>query len=236
MLAIEGVRGGYGAADVLHGVTLRVADGSRIAVLGPNGSGKSTLLRIIMGVLRPSAGTICFRGKSIVGLSTHEIVHLGISHVPEGRHIFPDLSVKENLLLGAINRRSHSGVDSELEHILELFPVLGHHLHDRGGVLSGGEQQMLAIGRAMMARPNLMLLDEPSLGLSPRVSETVFQLLRRLADNGTGMLIVEQNAMLAVDLADEVLVLDGGRTVLQGPSQEIRNNPQVIDAYLGTTW
>ena len=231
MLELTDIHVAYGNIHALNGVSLRVDEGELVALIGSNGAGKSTTLKTISGLLRPRQGTITYRGQQITRAATDRIVALGISHCPEGRRIFNQLSVRENLLLGAVQRRG--GVDADLERVYELFPRLKERLSQAGGTLSGGEQQMLAIGRALMSRPTLLLLDEPSLGLAPLMVGHIFTVIRELKRQGTTMLLVEQNIHHALGVADRAYVLETGRVTLDGPAAELRRNPQVEQSYLG---
>lgn len=223
MLHVQGVRAGYGDLPVLNGVDISVGEGELVAVLGANGSGKSTLLRAIAGLVRPHQGSVCFEGRSIHGVAADAVARAGLSLVPEGRQIFAALSVWENLQLGAYPRRLAKPVlRAEVARIAQWFPVIAQRSGQLAGLLSGGEQQMLAVARALMARPRMLLLDEPSVGLSPRLKRDLFLLLRQIrAETGTGMLIVEQDPALALDLADHAYVLAQGLVVDEGPSQDI---------------
>src|SRR5689334_6526694 len=233
MLELTDVHVRYGNILALQGVSLRVDQGELIALIGANGAGKSTTLRAISGLQRPSEGTITFEGADITSASTDRIVGLGISHCPEGRRIFGSLTVAENLRLGAVSVSDQAAVAAELENVFELFPLLKERLGQAGGTLSGGEQQMLAIGRALMSRPRLLLLDEPSLGLAPLMVEHIFGVVRELKRQGVTMLLVEQNVHHALDVADRAYVIETGRVVLDGPANELKRNPQVEQSYLG---
>lgn len=224
----------YGGIQALHGISLTVPQGSIVTLIGANGAGKSTTLRTISGLVAPSSGTIRFDGKEIAGLPAHRIVAAGLAHVPEGRLVFPELSVKENLRMGAYLRRDRKGIAEDLEWVCEFFPRLKERLTQQAGTLSGGEQQMLAIGRALMGRPRCLMLDEPSLGIAPLLTETIFTRLVDLnRERGMTMLLVEQNASLALKVSHHAYVLESGRIHLEGPSAEIRNRPEVKAAYLG---
>ena len=232
LLEVEGLTAAYGQIRALHGVDLTVGEGQVVALLGPNGAGKTTTLRSICGMVRAS-GRITFRGRDLTGLATEKVTRLGIAHVPEGRGTFPGLTVTENLKLGAYGRRDPE-VRRDIDRWLEIFPRLADRRDQPAGSLSGGEQQMLAVARALLSRPTLLLLDEPSLGLAPLVVREVFEVLDRIrAEQGTGMLLVEQNAALALELADAAYVLAAGRTVLSGPASEIRAEDSVRRSYLG---
>jgi branched-chain amino acid transport system ATP-binding protein len=232
LLELSGVVSGYGQILALHGIDLRVEEGAVVTVIGNNGAGKSTTLRTISGLMKPRSGSITFSGHRISGLHAHEVVHLGIAHVPEGRGIFARLSVRENIEMGAFTRRDGS-VAGDVEQVFQLFPRLRERAHQKGGTLSGGEQQMLAIARALMARPRLLLLDEPSMGLSPILVETIFATIRDINARGTTILLVEQNAPLALQIASYGYVLDSGTIAVQGPAQELLEDPAVRRSYLG---
>ncbi len=233
LLQVQGLAVRYGAVAALHGIDFDVHEGEILTLLGSNGAGKSTTLRAISGMIRPSSGTIRFDGRDITGLPAHEIVGLGIAHAPEGRGIFGPLTVDENLRLGAFARKDPAGVASDRERVFALFPRLAERIHQVSGTLSGGEQQMLAIGRAMLARPRLLLLDEPSLGLAPQVVATIFRILREIHAGGTTILLVEQNASMALATAQRGAVLEVGRIVLQGAASDLAASDDVRRAYLG---
>ena len=234
MLELREVEVAYGNIRALKGISLKVAQGELVTLIGANGAGKSTTLKTISGLLRPKAGTLLYRGQPLDRLPPHKIVALGISHCPEGRHLFGRLTVTENLRLGAVQRRDRDNLHSDIEHIYKLFPVLKERSAQLAGTLSGGEQQMLAIGRALMSRPQLLLLDEPSLGLAPILVSIIFDTIRQLKQEGATILLVEQNARLALDIADRAYVMETGRVTLQGPAMELKHNPQIEHTYLGT--
>ena len=234
MLELREVEVAYGNIRALKGISLTVAEGELVTLIGANGAGKSTTLKTISGLLRPKAGTLLYRGHTLDHLHPHQIVALGISHCPEGRHLFGRLTVTENLRLGAVQRRDREEVPRDIEHVYKLFPVLKDRRAQLAGTLSGGEQQMLAIGRAMMSRPRLLLLDEPSLGLAPILVGLIFETIQQLKLEGTTILLVEQNARLALDIADRAYVMETGRVTLQGPATELKQDPQVEHTYLGT--
>ena len=234
MLELHEIEVAYGNIRAIKGISLTVAEGELVTLIGANGAGKSTTLKTISGLLRPKAGTLLYRGQSLDRLPPHKIVALGISHCPEGRHVFGRLTVTENLKLGAVQRSDHESVRSDIEHVYSLFPVLKERSAQLAGTLSGGEQQMLAIGRAMMNRPQLLLLDEPSLGLAPILVGLIFETISQLKREGTTILLVEQNARLALDIADRAYVMETGRVTLQGSAAELKHNPQVEHTYLGT--
>ncbi len=232
MLEIDGLDVFYGEIHALKGVALQVRRGEIVALLGNNGAGKTTTLRSISGLLVPRRGRIAVEGESLVGMPAHEIVLRGVAHVPEGRRIFNRLSVRENLMMGAY-LRADEAIESDLERVFALFPVLKERLRQVAGTLSGGEQQMLAIGRAVMARPRLLLLDEPSMGLAPVVVERIFETVVGINREGTTILLVEQNAAMALTIAHRAYVLETGTVALSGPAEELARNPEVRRAYLG---
>ena len=233
MLTLTDVKVYYGAIAAVKGVSLEVHDRELVALIGANGAGKTTTLRTISGIYRPRSGSIVHDGADLTTMPSHEIVARGISQSPEGRQIFGSLTVRENLLLGATRRADKSGIDEDLEDVFGLFPVLKERLGQAGGTLSGGEQQMLAIGRALMARPKLLLLDEPSLGLAPLMVGRIFDVVRRLKERGVTILLVEQNARKALQVADRAYVMETGHITLSGPAGELARNPEVERAYLG---
>ena len=233
LLQLEGVRAGYGPIDVLHGIDLRVAEGEIVAVLGANGAGKSTTLMTISGINRCRQGRILFRGQPAQNHPPHDIVRLGISQCPEGRRIFPRLTVRENLEIGASPRGADAALRDGVEKAFAAFPILKERQSQLGGTLSGGEQQMLAISRALMARPKLLLLDEPSLGLAPIIVTRIFDIIREINQQGTTILLVEQNANMALHIAHRGYVLETGRIVLEDTAQNLISNEQVKKSYLG---
>lgn len=233
MLNIENLHVYYGGIHALKGISLEVAEGRIVTLIGANGAGKSTTLRTISGIVRPREGRITFEGRDMMGLPAYEIVGMGIAMVPEGRRVFTNLTVMENLLLGAHTRRDSGDVQRDLEWISELFPILKERASQSAGTLSGGEQQMLAVGRALMSRPRLLLMDEPSLGLAPYLVKEVFRTIRQLHDEGTTILLVEQNARAALRIADYGYILETGEIVLQGTGEELVHNDDVRKAYLG---
>jgi branched-chain amino acid transport system ATP-binding protein len=233
MLELRDVHVQYGNIRSLQGVSMEVAEGELVALIGSNGAGKTTTLRAISGLLRPSPGAILFEGLQIQRAATDRIVALGISHCPEGRRIFGSLTVRENLVLGAVSRSDKAAIAADEEFVFGLFPVLKERLGQAGGTLSGGEQQMLAIGRALMSRPRLLLLDEPSLGLAPLMVERIFETIAELKRQGRTILLVEQNVHHALDIADRAYVMETGRITLDGPADVLRRNPQVERSYLG---
>ncbi len=232
ILKLEGVHTYYGRKiHALRGVSLEVRQGEIVCLIGNNGAGKTTMLKTICGALKPDAGRIEYAGRSILGMSPHDIARLGLGHVPEGRRIFARLTVRENLEMGAYMRRD--AFDAELKHVFELFPVLGQRQAQLGGTLSGGEQQMLAMGRALMSRPKLLMLDEPSMGLAPVIVERIFEIVKRINAGGTTILLVEQNARKALQVAARAYVLETGEVVLSDTGPSLLSNAQVRDAYLG---
>ena len=233
ILSVVDLHVNYGAIRALHGVSLEVRTGQVVALIGANGAGKSTTLRAISGMLRPSSGKIVFRGQETTGLKSHLLVRRGMAHAPEGRGIFHNLSVDENLALGAYLRSDRPGIAQDLEYCFTLFPLLKERYQQLAGTLSGGEQQMLAIARALMSRPALLILDEPSLGLAPRIVERIFATLREVNQRGVSVLLVEQNAHLALSLAHHTYVLETGEMVLGGPSEELMQDERIRRAYFG---
>ena len=236
MLVLRSAEAYYGSVRALRGVSLHVNEGEIVALIGANGAGKTTTLRTISGLLTPRRGGVTLDGRSIAGLPPEEIVRAGISQVPEGRQLFGPLSVRDNLLLGAYHlswREKRARVREDMERVYALFPVLREREHQAAGTLSGGEQQMLAIGRALMARPRLLLLDEPSLGLAPRAARAIFGAIPEFRARGLTVLLVEQNARAALQIADRAYVLETGRVVMEGSAQEMLNQREVQRAYLG---
>ena len=233
MLEVENVEAGYGPIRALAGVSLHVAEGELVAIIGANGAGKTTLLMAISGIVPTRRGQVRFVGRPITGLEPHEIVRLGVGHAPEGRRIFPRLSVRENLELGGFTRPDRAEMRRDIDRVCELFPVLGSRLAQMGGTLSGGEQQMLALGRALVGRPRLLLLDEPSLGLAPLVVAKIFEVIGGLSARGIAVVLVEQNARAALKLASRGYVLETGRITLTGSGSELASDRRVRDAYLG---
>jgi len=231
LLELSDVRVRYGAIEALCGVSLSVAEGEIVALLGANGAGKTTTLRTVSGLLRPHSGSITYDGKPLERVPVHEIAARGVGHVPEGRRVFPQMSVEENLEMGAYHRRG--GLAEDRDRVFGLFPVLAERRGQLAGTLSGGQQQMLAIGRALMGRPRLLLLDEPSMGLAPLVVAQIFQILKDINEQGTTVLLVEQNAAQALKLAHRGYVLETGSLTLSGDAQELLRNPRVREAYLG---
>jgi branched-chain amino acid transport system ATP-binding protein len=233
MLAVENLEIHYGVIKALHGISLHVEPGEIVTLIGANGAGKSTTLLALSGVLPPAAGRVTFEGRDIARTPTHKRVEMGIVQVPEGRRIFANMSVLENLELGAYTRRDRPGIKSDLDKMMQLFPILAQRRRQRAGTLSGGEQQMLAMARALMARPKLLLLDEPSLGLAPLVVRKVFDLIRDINRGGTTIFLVEQNAHMALQVAHRGYVLQTGRVILTDRAAALSQHPDVKKAYLG---
>jgi branched-chain amino acid transport system ATP-binding protein len=233
VLVVKDLRVSYGAIQALRGVSLEVPERQVVALIGANGAGKTTTLRAASLMLRPSSGSIRFLGEEITRLRSHEIVARGMAHAPEGRGIFLNLTVRENLELGAFLRRDAAGIEQDMEKMFGLFPILKERVDQVCGTLSGGEQQMLAVARALMSRPKLLLLDEPSLGLAPQVVERIFQVLREISAAGVALLLVEQNAHKALQIAHRAYVLETGEVVMQGTGKELLASPEVRKAYLG---
>jgi branched-chain amino acid transport system ATP-binding protein len=232
LLEVEALTVAYGSVVAVRDVSLHVARGEIVAVLGPNGAGKTTLLRTIAGALRPHAGTVTFEGRRITGKGPEEVVRLGVASVPEGRHVFPHLTVEENLAVGAMSRTDREAIRGDAAAFLERFPILGERSRQMAGTLSGGEQQQLAIARALMSRPRMLLLDEPSLGLAPMVVDRIFQLILELRSQGVTILLVEQNVHRALDVADRAYVLSVGRLVASGETSQLLEG-ELERAYLG---
>ena len=233
MLEVEGLSAGYGEVQILRDVSLRVAPGDMVTLVGSNGAGKSTLLNVICGILRPSRGRVKLDGKDITGWSSEAIVAEGVTQVPEGRRLFPQMTVRENLLIGAYRRRDRRDIERDIEWMYELFPILRERHRQRAGSMSGGEQQMCAIARGLMARPRVLILDELSLGLAPIMLDVLVDALRKVHGEGTTIFVVEQDVATAFDLARTGYVLENGGVVLSGPTDELRVNPHVKRAYLG---
>lgn len=233
MLRITDLHTHYGHVHALRGVSLQVMEGQIVALIGNNGAGKSTLLKTVSGLVRPSAGTVEFLGQRIDGLPSDRIVKLGIAQAPEGRRVFPRSTMLENLEMGAYTRQDRQRIQRDVEAMMERFPILRERREQLAGTLSGGEQQMLTIARALMARPKLLMLDEPSLGLMPTLVKEIFRIIEEIHAEGTTVLLVEQNARKALAVADYAYVLETGRIVLEGPAKELRESDQVRKAYLG---
>ncbi len=234
LLEVRGLSAGYGDSQVLWEVSLSVPRGSLVAIVGANGAGKSTLLKTVSGLVRPTAGDIVFDGRSIAGMAPQQIVAAGLSHVPEGRGLFTRMTVLENLQLGAYPTQVRARMNESLERIFELFPRLAERRNQRAGLMSGGEQQMLAIGRAVMACPKLLILDEPSMGLAPLIVDEVFRFVQKLHATGVTIVLVEQNIQSALRLADRAYVLKTGRVVMQGSGAELLANEEIRKAYIGS--
>ena len=233
MLKIEDINVYYGNIQALKGISLSINEGEIVTLIGANGAGKSTLLKSISGLLKPKQGKIIYEGQSIGGKAAQSIVKMGISHVPEGRRVFANMTVEENLQLGAYLRKDKAGIKQDMEKVYELFPRLLERLKQQSGTLSGGEQQMLAMGRALMAKPRLLLLDEPSMGLAPLLVKQIFHIIEEINKTGTTILLVEQNANLALSIADRAYVVETGRIVLSGKSEELTASEEIKNAYLG---
>lgn len=234
LLTLEDIDVHYGAVQALHSARVEVHEGEIVTLIGANGAGKSTLLRAASGMVRPRSGRVVFLGEDITRVPIPKIVSRGLVHCPEGRRIFANLSVRENLRLGAYLRNDKTGIASDIDHVLELFPRLRERIEQNAGTLSGGEQQMLAIGRALLSRPRLLMLDEPSLGLAPVLVQEIFRIIESInRASGTSVLLVEQNAHQALSVASRAYVLETGRITLEGPAAGLRDNPEVRKAYLG---
>ena len=233
LLEVKDLVAQYGEIVALHGISFAVNEGEIVALIGANGAGKSTTLMTISGILKPSGGSVTFNGKEIHGLAPHQIANSGVVQVPEGRRVFTRMSVEENLLMGYYSRRREGNPTEAMKRVFELFPRLQERIHQVGDTLSGGEQQMLSIGRSLMSKPKLLLLDEPSLGLAPVLVERVFETILRIREQGTTILLVEQNARAALSMADRGYVLEVGNVVLEGTGQQLLDDKRVQDAYLG---
>jgi branched-chain amino acid transport system ATP-binding protein len=231
MLDVKDVVVRYGVIEALHGVSFYVDEGEIVTLLGANGAGKTTTLRMLSGLHAPSSGTVVFEGKNVTTTKAYEFSSLGISHVPEGRRIFPQMTIEENLEMGGFNRKG--SLSEDIERMYDIFPILRERRKQLGGNLSGGEQQMLAIGRALMAKPRLLLLDEPSMGLAPMIVETIFQIISDIRDGGTTVLLVEQNAAQALRLADRGYVMENGRIVIADTAESLLRDERVREVYLG---
>lgn len=233
MLKVDNIDVYYGAIHAIKGISIEVPKGEIVTLVGSNGAGKSTTLRTISGLMKPKNGTILFEDKNIVGVPAHKIVGMGLCQVPEGRHVFANMSVMENLELGAYLRNDKDGIARDLEEVFKKFPRLLERKDQISGTLSGGEQQMLAMGRALMSRPRLLLLDEPSMGLAPLLVKEIFNIIKEINESGTTVLLVEQNANMALSIADKAYVLETGRIALAGTAQELASSEAVRKAYLG---
>ena len=233
MLVLDAIHVFYGNIAAVKGLSITVMPGEIVTLLGPNGAGKSTTLRAISGLLRPRKGKVTFEGVRLDGVAAHEVVQRGIAQSPEGRRIFPRMSVGENLDLGAFLRRDRAAIAADKEHVFELFPRLRERVAQKAGTMSGGEQQMLAVARALMARPKLLLLDEPSMGIAPVLVDLIFDTIRRIREQGTTVLLVEQNALAALGVADRAYVLESGLLKLTGSAADLAKDPEIVRAYLG---
>ncbi|WP_030155827.1 ABC transporter ATP-binding protein [Streptomyces sp. NRRL S-244] len=233
LLEVNDLKVAYGKIEAVKGISFEVNEGEIVCLVGTNGAGKTTTLRTLSGLLKPAGGTITFDGKPLAQVPAHKIVSLGLAHSPEGRHIFPRLTIAENLQLGAFLRTDKDGIEKDVERAYEMFPILGERRKQAAGTLSGGEQQMLAMGRALMSRPKLLMLDEPSMGLSPLMMQKIMATIAELKATGTTILLVEQNAQAALSLADQAHVMEIGKIVLSGSGQELLHNEDVRKAYLG---
>lgn len=233
MLKVDNIDVYYGAIHAIKGISIEVPKGEIVTLVGSNGAGKSTTLRTISGLMKPKNGTILFEDKNIVGVPAHKIVSMGLCQIPEGRHVFANMSVMENLELGAYLRNDKDGIARDLEDVFKKFPRLLERKDQISGTLSGGEQQMLAMGRALMSRPRLLLLDEPSMGLAPLLVKEIFNIIKEINESGTTVLLVEQNANMALSIADKAYVLETGRIALAGTAQELASSEAVRKAYLG---
>ncbi|MDJ0384304.1 ABC transporter ATP-binding protein [Streptomyces sp. G-G2] len=233
LLEVEDLRVAYGKIEAVKGISFSVEAGQIVTLIGTNGAGKTTTLRTLSGLIKPRGGQIKFQGKSLKKTPAHDIVALGLAHSPEGRHIFPRMTIEDNLLLGAFLSKDKEGIQKDVQRAYELFPILGERRKQAAGTLSGGEQQMLAMGRALMCRPKLLMLDEPSMGLSPIMMQKIMATIAELKADGTTILLVEQNAQAALSLADQGHVMEIGKIVLSGPGRELLVNEDVRKAYLG---
>jgi branched-chain amino acid transport system ATP-binding protein len=232
-LEVKDLQVNYGAINAVKGVSFGVNEGEIVTLIGANGAGKSTILKTISGVVRAKSGSVAFAGSDISQRAPHDIVKLGVCHVPEGRRIFANLTVRENLLMGAYTQNDKKAIEGNMARVFERFPRLKERLSQPGGTLSGGEQQMLAMGRGLMASPKILLLDEPSMGLAPILVQQIFDIIQEIHDSGTSILLVEQNANMALSIASRAYVLETGMVILSGPAAELRANSKVQEAYLG---
>jgi branched-chain amino acid transport system ATP-binding protein len=233
MLVVDDIHVYYGNIAAVKGLSITVEQGEIVTLLGSNGAGKSTTLRTVSGLLRPRKGSVTFTGRRVDAMQAHDVVGLGVAQAPEGRRIFPRLTVAENLDLGAYTRRDRQGIAEDLENVLALFPRLRERIGQKAGTMSGGEQQMLAVARALMARPKLLLLDEPSMGLAPVLVDLIFATIGRIREQGTTVLLVEQNALAALGVADRAYVLESGSLKLSGSATDLARDPEIVKAYLG---
>ncbi|MDP4106673.1 MAG: ABC transporter ATP-binding protein [Bacillota bacterium] len=234
MLTVKNLQVNYGSVQALKDISIEVKQGEIVTLIGSNGAGKSTLLKTISGLIRPKQGSITFEGKDLTSIPPEKIVSIGISHVPEGRRIFSGMTVMENLRIGAYQRKDKKGIEKDLEEVFSLFPILKDRKNQDAGTLSGGEQQMLAISRALLAKPKLIILDEPSLGLAPVIIDKVFEFIEKIRDTGITILLVEQNANLALEVSERAYVLETGEIKLTGESSELLKDEQIMKAYLGS--
>ncbi|QES50650.1 ABC transporter ATP-binding protein [Streptomyces venezuelae] len=233
LLEVEDLRVAYGKIEAVKGISFKVEAGQVVTLIGTNGAGKTTTLRTLSGLIKPKGGQIKFNGRSLKKVPAHQIVSLGLAHSPEGRHIFPRMTIEDNLLLGAFLRKDKDGINRDVQRAYDLFPILGERRKQAAGTLSGGEQQMLAMGRALMSQPKLLMLDEPSMGLSPLMMQKIMATISELKASGTTILLVEQNAQAALSLADQGHVMEIGKVVLSGPGRDLLTNEDVRKAYLG---
>jgi branched-chain amino acid transport system ATP-binding protein len=233
MLKVENLSAHYGGIHALQGVCLEVPDGSIVSLIGANGAGKSTMLKAIVGLVKPSGGAVTWNGETLTGLETKDIVSRGVCLVPEGRRVFPNLTVDENLTLGAYSRSDKAAIEADRRKVLERFPRLAERAKQKAGTLSGGEQQMVAVGRALMTRPKLLMMDEPSLGLAPLIVKMIFEIVKAINAEGVTVLLIEQNARAALEIADYGYVLETGRITLHGPGKQLLADDRVRRAYLG---
>ncbi|MEU6313465.1 ABC transporter ATP-binding protein [Streptomyces sp. NPDC047014] len=233
LLKVEDLKVAYGKIEAVKGISFEVNQGEIVCLVGTNGAGKTTTLRTLSGLLKPTAGSITFDGQPLIGVPAHKIVSLKLAHSPEGRHIFPRLTIEENLQLGAFLRTDKDGIEKDIQRAYEMFPILGERRRQAAGTLSGGEQQMLAMGRALMCQPKLLMLDEPSMGLSPLMMQKIMSTISELKASGMTILLVEQNAQAALSLADQAHVMEIGKIVLSGTGQDLLHNEDVRKAYLG---
>lgn len=233
MIELKDLNVSYGAIHALQGINLKVEQGEIVTLIGANGAGKTTTLKTISGILKPNSGKVIFNGKEINKLNANEIVSLGVSHVPEGRRVFKDMSIMENLEMGAYFRKNKADIKKDYENIFETFPILLTRKNQLAGTMSGGEQQMLAIGRALMARPKLLLLDEPSMGLAPIIVKQIFSIIQEINKGGTTILLVEQNATMALKIANRAYVIQHGSIEMEGSAEKLLNDDKVKSAYLG---
>ncbi|MFE7182938.1 ABC transporter ATP-binding protein [Streptomyces erythrochromogenes] len=233
LLKVEDLKVAYGKIEAVKGISFEVNEGEIVCLVGTNGAGKTTTLRTLSGLLKPTAGSVTFDGQPLVGVPAHKIVALKLAHSPEGRHIFPRLTIEENLQLGAFLRSDKEGIEKDIQRAYDLFPILGERRKQAAGTLSGGEQQMLAMGRALMCQPKLLMLDEPSMGLSPLMMQKIMSTISELKASGMTILLVEQNAQAALSLADQAHVMEIGKIVLSGTGQDLLHNEDVRKAYLG---